>query len=160
MAQKCLNFIANTLREGTTSKVVVVAGAGISTPSGLPDFRTAGSGLYDSVKDRFDLSDPTDVFDINYFHRNPKPFFQIARSLYPGCYVPNVAHWFVRLLQQENKLLRMYTQNIDGLEQLAGIERRRLVEAHGSFASATCLGCNKRYNAADIKPAIFRGQVP
>lgn len=57
------------------------------------------------------------MFDIHYFQKNPLPFFDLARELYPGRYKPNLAHYFIYLLQQKGKLLRLYTQNIDGLER-------------------------------------------
>lgn len=57
------------------------------------------------------------IFDIGYFAHNPKPFFTLARELYPGNYKPNHTHYLVRLLQEKGILLRNYTQNIDGLER-------------------------------------------
>ena len=78
--------------------------------------RTPGTGLYDNLQ-QYNIPDPTAIFDITYFSRQPKPFFTLARELYPGKYQPNVAHHFVSLLQQKNILLRNYTQNIDGLER-------------------------------------------
>lgn len=78
--------------------------------------RTPGTGLYDNLR-HYSIPDPTSIFDIAYFSCHPKPFFALARELYPGRYQPNVAHYFVRLLQEKNLLLRNYTQNIDGLER-------------------------------------------
>lgn len=78
--------------------------------------RTPGTGLYDNLK-HYNIPDPTSIFDITYFSRLPKPFFALARDLYPGRYQPNLAHLFVRLLQDKKVLLRNYTQNIDGLER-------------------------------------------
>lgn len=78
--------------------------------------RSPGIGLYDNLQ-HYNVPDPTAIFDIAYFSRQPKPFFALARELYPGRYQPNVAHHFVRLLQDKKLLLRNYTQNIDGLER-------------------------------------------
>jgi len=64
-----------------------------------------------------DLPYPELVFDIGYFAKNPKPFYEVAKQLWPSLYKPNAAHYFARILQDENLLLRMYTQNIDGLER-------------------------------------------
>ena len=80
-------------------------------------FRSPNTGLYDNLdvkEDRLPFAEA--VFDLRYFLRNPVPFFKIAPKLYPGNYAPNAAHYFVRLLQDKGHLLRMYTQNIDGLE--------------------------------------------
>lgn len=60
---------------------------------------------------------PEAIFDIDYFTYNPKPFFTLAKELYPGKYKPNYIHYFVRLLHEKGLLLRCYTQNIDGLER-------------------------------------------
>ena len=78
--------------------------------------RTPGTGLYDNLQ-QYKIPDPTAIFDITYFAHNPRPFFALARELYPGRFVPNPAHYFVRLLQDKGILLRNYTQNIDGLER-------------------------------------------
>lgn len=78
--------------------------------------RTPGTGLYDNLR-QYDLSSATDIFDITFFSRNPKPFFTLAKELYPGKYQPNIVHQFIHLLEQKGVLLRNYTQNIDGLER-------------------------------------------
>ena len=79
-------------------------------------YRTPGTGLYDNLQ-QYSLSSATDIFDITFFPHNPKPFFTLAKELYPGKYRPNPVHWFIRLLQEKGVLLRNYTQNIDGLER-------------------------------------------
>lgn len=136
-----------------------MAGAGISTPSGIPDFRSPGSGLYDNLQ-QYDLPYAEAIFELTFFHHNPNPFFALAKELYPGNYQPNLTHYFVRLLHKKGQLLRMYTQNIDGLERLAGIPPDMLVEAHGTFATATCTACLRKYEAEDLRPDILRGTVP
>ena len=78
--------------------------------------RTPGTGLYDNLQ-QYNIPSPESIFDISYFATNPKPFFALARDLYPGKYAPNLVHYFVRLLQEKSVLLRNYTQNIDGLER-------------------------------------------
>lgn len=66
-------------------------------------------------------------------------------------YKPNKIHYFLRLLQDKQYLQRLYTQNIDGLERLAGINPDKLVEAHGTFSSARCLGCRALYSEKYIR---------
>ncbi|XP_045146349.1 NAD-dependent protein deacetylase sirtuin-3, mitochondrial isoform X3 [Echinops telfairi] len=117
-----------------------MAGAGISTPSGIPDFRSPGSGLYSNLK-QYNLPYPEAIFELTFFFQNPKPFFTLAKELYPGNFKPNMTHYFLRLLHDKGLLLRLYTQNIDGLERVSGIPASKLVEAHGTFASATCTVC-------------------
>lgn len=69
-------------------------------------------------------------------------------------YKPSICHMFIRFLEEEGKLLRNYTQNIDTLERVAGIQN--VVECHGSFAKATCLNCKARYDCDDIREDIYQ----
>lgn len=154
-----LEDIAKGIREQEYKRIVVMAGAGISTPSGIPDFRSPGSGLYDNLQ-KYNLPYAEAIFEINYFHYNPKPFFALAKELYPGNYHPNLTHYFIRLLHDKGQLLRMYTQNIDGLERMAGIPAKKLVEAHGTFTTATCTVCRREYPGEDLRLDIMEGTVP
>ncbi|KAL4622805.1 NAD-dependent protein deacetylase sirtuin-3, mitochondrial isoform X2 [Arapaima gigas] len=157
--QQNLEDIARGIKEKEYKKVVVMVGAGISTPSGIPDFRSPGSGLYDNLQ-QYNLPYAEAIFEINYFHYNPQPFFTLAKELYPGNYQPNLTHYFVRLLYDKGQLLRLYTQNIDGLERIAGIPPSKLVEAHGTFATATCTVCRKEFPGEDLRPKIMAGAIP
>ncbi|XP_063566902.1 NAD-dependent protein deacetylase sirtuin-3, mitochondrial isoform X11 [Gorilla gorilla gorilla] len=111
-----LQDVAELIRARACQRVVVMVGAGISTPSGIPDFRSPGSGLYSNLQ-QYDLPYPEAIFELPFFFHNPKPFFTLAKELYPGNYKPNVTHYFLRLLHDKGLLLRLYTQNIDGLER-------------------------------------------
>lgn len=157
---KTLTDVASLLQNEAVKNVVVVAGAGISTPSGIPDFRSPGTGLYDNLQ-QYNIPYPEAIFDIDYFYQNPRPFFTLAKELYPsGKYRPNYIHYLVRLLYDKEMLLRMYTQNIDGLERLAGVPAEKLVEAHGTFATATCTICQKKMEGSEIKEKIFSDKLP
>ncbi|XP_053800472.1 NAD-dependent protein deacetylase sirtuin-3, mitochondrial isoform X2 [Vidua chalybeata] len=149
-----LKDVAKLLRKKECRRVVVMAGAGISTPSGIPDFRSPGSGLYSNLE-QYDIPYPEAIFELGYFFVNPKPFFTLAKELYPGNYRPNSAHYFLRLLHDKGLLLRLYTQNIDGLERAAGIPPDRLVEAHGTFATATCTVCQRNFPGEDFRVEPF-----
>ncbi|KTG42453.1 hypothetical protein cypCar_00032915 [Cyprinus carpio] len=157
--QQTLEDIAENIRERKFKRIVVMAGAGISTPSGIPDFRSPGSGLYDNLQ-QYNLPYAEAIFEINYFHHNPNPFFALAKELYPGNYQPNLTHYFIRLLHDKGQLLRMYTQNIDGLERMAGIPPKMLVEAHGTFATATCTVCRRDYKGEELRNDIMEGTIP
>lgn len=79
--------------------------------------RTPGTGLYDNLR-QYRIPYPQAIFDIDYFSRCPKPFYTLAKELYPtGRHRPNYVHYFLRLLYEKGILLRIYTQNIDGLER-------------------------------------------
>ena len=79
--------------------------------------RTPGTGLYDNLQ-QYKIPYPQAIFDIDYFEQNPRPFFTLARELYPnGKYRPNYVHYFMKLLEEKGILQKVYTQNIDGLER-------------------------------------------
>lgn len=143
-----IDEICRRLNSGQFKHIVVMTGAGISVSAGIPDFRSPGIGFYDKLD--FDLPSPQSVFDLDYFRENPKPFFTVAKELYPGQYHPTSAHYFITLLATKGLLLRCYTQNIDGLEREAGITKDLLVEAHGSFTTAKCIDCAKEHNADKV----------
>ncbi|NXA41085.1 SIR3 deacetylase, partial [Eudromia elegans] len=154
-----LAAVAEMLRGQERRRVLVMAGAGLSTPSGIPDFRSPGSGLYSNLA-QYNIPYPEAIFELNYFFLNPKPFFTLAKELYPGNYRPNYAHYFLRLLHDKGLLLRLYTQNIDGLERVAGIPPDRLVEAHGTFATATCTVCRRTFPGEDFRGDVMADKVP
>ncbi|KAF7233803.1 hypothetical protein EG68_11041 [Paragonimus skrjabini miyazakii] len=154
-----LSHVADHILEHNVRRILVLAGAGISTDSGIPDFRTPGSGLYDNLS-QYNLPWPEAVFDLQYFYSDPVPFYSLAKELYPsGRYRPNVAHYFIRLLHEKSRLLRCYTQNIDSLERIAGLPTNKLIEAHGTFLTATCTVCRKKAPSKIVKAAIDRGVV-
>ncbi|MEW6382276.1 MAG: Sir2 family NAD-dependent protein deacetylase [bacterium] len=146
---------ASRIREAWS--IIVITGAGISTAAGIPDFRSPGTGLYYNLQ-KYHLPYPEAIFDIDYFVHHPEPFFELARELLPGNYQPTIAHRFIRMLEEEGKLLRNYTQNIDGLEKAAHIQR--VIACHGTFQTATCLSCGRKYQLSDIEKDIGAGKVP
>lgn len=89
-----------------------MAGAGISTSAGIPDFRSPVTGLYASLA-KYDLPYPEALFDIGFFRENPQPFYTLYKELYPdgSRYKPTLTHCFFRLLEKKGKLLRVFTQN-------------------------------------------------
>uniref|UniRef100_A0A8C3UAN1 NAD-dependent protein deacetylase sirtuin-2 n=2 Tax=Catharus ustulatus TaxID=91951 RepID=A0A8C3UAN1_CATUS len=137
------------LKSERCKNVVCMVGAGISTSAGIPDFRSPGTGLYSNLQS-YDLPYPEAIFEIGFFKKHPEPFFALARELYPGQFKPTVCHYFMRLLQDKGLLLRCYTQNIDTLERVAGLDPELLVEAHGTFFTSHCLrpSCRQRYGLA------------
>jgi len=139
-------------------KIIVLTGAGVSVSCGIPDFRSR-DGIYARLAVDFpDLPDPQAMFDIHYFRKDPRPFYKFARDLWPGQFTPSKCHKFIRLLEKQNKLLRNYTQNIDTLEQQAGIEK--IIQCHGSFATASCFRCSHRVPSTDIEKDILEQRIP
>ena len=125
----------------TSSKIVVITGAGISTSLGIPDFRSKDTGFYSSLL-KMGMSEPEEVFDIFNFDDDPQTFYSLAGEILPKdskAYTPT--HAFIRALQDQGRLQTNYTQNIDNLEGFAGITPDRLIQCHGSFATASCRKC-------------------
>lgn len=151
--------IVKYIKNGQCKNVITMAGAGISTSAGIPDFRSPGSGLYNNLE-KYNLPHPEAIFDIEFFKTNPKPFFVLAKELYPGAFNPTPSHWFVRLLHEKGLLLRHYTQNVDTLEHVAGIPSEKIVEAHGTFRTSHCISCRKEYSQEWIKEEIFKDNIP
>eukprot|EP00164_Ancoracysta_twista_P002587 GFYU01003442.1.p1 GENE.GFYU01003442.1~~GFYU01003442.1.p1 ORF type:complete len:397 (+),score=108.48 GFYU01003442.1:17-1207(+) len=151
--------VATKIKNGDIKNIVVMTGAGVSVSAGIPDFRTPGTGLYDNLQ-QYKLPRPEAMFDINFFSENPKPFFVLAKEMYPGKFKPTRSHFFIKLLEKKGILLRCYTQNVDTLERVAGIQGESLVEAHGSFAKAKCLRCKRMYDQNFVKQEIFESVLP
>jgi hypothetical protein len=154
-----LEGIAKKIRDGDAKNIIVMTGAGLSTSAGIPDFRTPGTGLYDNLE-KFGLPFAEAIFDIGFFKKNPKPFFVLSKELYPGNFKPTPSHYFIRLLHEKGVLLRLFTQNIDTLERQTGLPDDKVVEAHGSFHTAHCIGCGQEYTKAWVKEVVFADQVP
>ncbi|XP_061601226.1 NAD-dependent protein deacetylase sirtuin-1 [Cololabis saira] len=141
-----------------SKKIIVLTGAGVSVSCGIPDFRSR-DGIYARLAVDFpDLPDPQSMFDIEYFRRDPRPFFKFAKEIYPGQFQPSPCHRFISMLDKQGKLLRNYTQNIDTLEQVAGVQQ--IIQCHGSFATASCLFCKHKVDCDAIREDIFNQVVP
>ena len=151
--------IAQQIASGKCKNIIVMTGAGISVSAGIPDFRTPGTGLYDNLA-KYKLPHATAVFELKYFRFNPKPFFLLAKELYPTCYTPTPTHHFISLLHGRSVLKRNFTQNIDGLEHLTGLSEKKVIAAHGNFNSAHCILCKKEYKVEDVKETIFANEIP
>ena len=128
------------ISEEKFKNIIILTDAGISTSAGIPDFRTKGTGLYDNLQE-YNLPYAEAVFDISYFRNKPQAFYTLAKEIMPGKYAPTITHHFIKYLHDKKILLRCYTQNIDGLERLAGLDDEKLVEAHGTFATSRCIKC-------------------
>lgn len=142
-----------------SNNIIVLTGAGISTSLGIPDFRSKGTGLYSKLE-HLGLSDPQEVFDIAVFRQDPTIFYSVARDILPSTERFSPTHAFIALLQEKGKLLTNYSQNIDNLEAKAGIQPDKLVQCHGSFATASCVKCGYRVPGETLFPQIRAGEIP
>ncbi len=134
-----------------SSRIVFFGGAGVSTESGIPDFR-GEDGLY---RQRYAYP-PETIISHSFYVRHPEIFFDFYRNrmLYPNA-KPNVVHQRLAQWEQDGKLLAVVTQNIDGLHQMAG--SRNVYELHGSVHRNTCQKCGARYTLAQM---LTLGDVP
>jgi NAD-dependent deacetylase len=130
--------------------ITALTGAGISTLSGIPDFR----GVYNPIWDKF----PQDkVFNQDYFTRHPQMFFDFLREVLKQEYQPNVAHYFLKFLEKKKKLKAIITQNIDGLHKIAG--SKNVYELHGSIYSSHCMKCGQAYTYDIFVKKLFMEKV-
>ena len=129
--------------------------------AGIPDFRSPGTGLYDNLQ-KYNLPYPEAIFEVNYYRKKPGAFVSLAHELWPGIqFQPTLTHHFLNLLAEKGLLLRIYSQNIDGLEFLAGIPDDKLVECHGHFRTASCIDCDATADIEIVKQTIVRdGKTP
>jgi len=100
------------------------------------------------------------IFEIKYFQSNPKAFCTLAKELYPGEFDPTPTHFFLKLLENKGLLKRNFTQNIDGLEFIAGLSEEKVVQAHGGFQKAHCIKCKKAYEEKWVKDILFKDEIP
>jgi NAD-dependent deacetylase len=128
----------------SAGSVVALTGAGISVPSGIPDFRSPGTGLWENV-------DPMEVAHIDVFRREPERFWHFYGNRFTTLREkrPNGAHFALAELERRALLDAVITQNIDGLHEAAGTQD--LVEVHGSISHSSCLECGRRYELEETR---------
>ncbi|MEW6308078.1 MAG: Sir2 family NAD-dependent protein deacetylase [Bacillota bacterium] len=145
-----LRPLADLLR--TAQPCVVLTGAGMSTASGIPDFRGPG-GLWRSARLARDLS-------LRTLSSNPRRFYRRALPLFAAMHraQPNAGHLALARLEQAGLLQAVITQNIDGLHQRAGSSR--VLELHGHLRTASCTGCLRRVPFPDLVEKVARGELP
>jgi NAD-dependent deacetylase len=135
--------LAELLRE--SSRTVALTGAGISVPSGIPDFRSPGTGLWENV-------DPMEVAHLDVFLNDPGRFWSYYRPRFGmlSDKEPNPAHRVLARLEERGMLDAVITQNIDTLHRKAG--SRNVVEVHGTIETGSCWTCKTSYPLAEIEP--------
>lgn len=137
-----------------SNKIVFFGGAGVSTESGIPDFRSV-DGLYNQKWDY----PPETIISSSFFHANPKEFYRFYREkLLISGIKPNAAHIKLAELEKEGKLLAVVTQNIDGLHQAAG--SKNVYELHGSVLRNYCIKCHAFYDADYIRTHADEDGIP
>jgi NAD-dependent deacetylase len=137
--------VAGLIRQA--GSVVALTGAGISVPSGIPDFRSPGTGLWENVN-------PMEVAHIDVFRRDPGRFWSFYGERFATLEdkEPNAAHEALAELERRGLLQAVITQNIDRLHRKAGT--RDLIEVHGTIDHASCLVCGAQYPLAETRARL------
>lgn len=130
---------------------LILTGAGVSTASGIPDFRSPG-GLYSAI--------PEETFEIDFFYTKPDQYYKIARDfIHPIAEKePDKTHQMLAKLERRGLIKGVITQNIDGLHQKAG--SKNVVEFHGNVIDFHCVDCAKPYSRKNVDDKLILGSVP
>jgi len=150
--QTAIEFAADLFRQ--SKHAVVLTGAGISTPSGIPDFRSSGTGLWSSAES-------IEVASLHTFRTTPERFFQWFRPLASQIFnaQPNSAHCALSELEKAGHVDCIITQNIDTLHQKAGSQN--VIEMHGAMQTLTCTQCYHQVDALHYLAAfVEKGEIP
>lgn len=136
-----------------SSSVVVLTGAGISTDSGIPDFRSPGSGLWEKI-------DPMEALSSEILYNAPEKFYNLGFKIITSMKnaVPNKAHYTIARLEELGRIDLVVTQNIDGLHHKAG--SRKVYEVHGTTRTCSCDKCGEKYDTILIEKKVQGGAVP
>jgi NAD-dependent deacetylase len=147
-----IDFAADLFRQARHA--VALTGAGLSTPSGIPDFRSTGTGLWSR-------DEPMEVASLSTFRTAPERFFQWFRPLASQIYnaQPNPAHLALAKLEKAKRIHSIITQNIDMLHQKAGAQT--VIEMHGTMQTLTCTQCYHKVDAAIyLDTFVENGKIP
>lgn len=145
-AQKFIEIIS------TSKYAMAFTGAGISTESGIPDYRSPGTGIWEKM-------DP-DVVSLDGFHRNPENYYRYALEIdeIRSKAEPNPAHYLLADLEEKGLLKGVITQNVDSLHYKAG--SKRVYELHGSLREAICLNCSSTFPMDGLMERAKGGEIP
>ena len=147
-----IEFAADLIRQA--KHAVILTGAGISTPSGIPDFRSSGTGLWSR-------DEPLEVASLSTFRTDPSQFFKWFRPLASQMFEarPNSAHLALAALEKRGYIKAIITQNIDILHQKAG--SKTVIEMHGTMQTLTCTQCYHKVQAEPyIASFVDCGEIP
>eukprot|EP01012_Entosiphon_sulcatum_P053704 TRINITY_DN7394_c0_g1_i1.p1 TRINITY_DN7394_c0_g1~~TRINITY_DN7394_c0_g1_i1.p1 ORF type:complete len:602 (-),score=63.14 TRINITY_DN7394_c0_g1_i1:13-1794(-) len=157
--------LANAVKLGRIRQIVALSGAGLSTAAGIPDFRSAG-GMFQELSASFPevAHEPTTALSRGFYEkRSALPVWRSIARCTLGGFRPTPAHVLLRLLDLKGLLLRVYTQNVDGLHHASGLPEHRVFEVHGTKRTVSCSKCHQSYvPQTDYRPeleAILAGEM-
>jgi NAD-dependent deacetylase len=141
-------------RIGKHRGIVFFTGAGISTESGVPDFRSPGGIWTRYAPVYFDEFVRSEEARVRYWKMKRE-----THELYKNV-KPNIGHYSIASFEKRNRLLGLITQNVDGLHALAGVPPEKMVELHGTDRKVSCLGCSKEFDPESIYARLRDGIIP
>ena len=152
--------LISLLKNPSTTNVTFLTGAGISTSAGIPDFRST-TGIFSQVQSKYNLKSPISLFHLTTFYKHPEQFYDFCKvfTTSTSSCKPTTTHLFMGFLCKKNKVLRIFTQNVDALELQAGVPRDKVVFAHGNITEAHCPKCNADIDVNAMKTAIMNETV-
>jgi len=142
------------LKNVRQKKIAALTGAGVSTLSGIPDFRSGNYAIWQKYT-------PEEVFNIERFRRDPRYFYSFVKECFPhgtGAFRPNAVHMTLARLEERGILQAVITQNIDGLHQKAG--SRNVLELHGNWGRFYCMHCEQAFTEETVGHLQRRELVP
>jgi len=128
-------MLVEGLKANKYKRILVLSGAGISCSAGIPDFRSPNTGIYANLAE-YNLPTPETIFEINYFKEKPEAWYKFASSFNLEGFNPTPTHFFIKLLNDKGILWKNITQNIDNLEEKAGINMDDVIQCHGADKGA------------------------
>ena len=152
------NTFISKLKKGEFKDIVFMTGAGISTSSGIPDFRSK-NGIFHQLQTKYNLSTPEEFFDIKTFMLHPEYFYEFSKSFLSSSYDPTTFHYFMGFLCHKKMVKYVFTQNIDGLDSKCGIDADKLIFAHGSFTEAHCPKCHNDIDIEELNQCVMKLEV-
>ena len=146
------------LKNHEFKKIVFLVGAGISTSAGIPDFRSE-NGLFNQIKEKYDLDSPEQFFHIDYFYKNPQLFYDFSNKFFSKSYKPTLFHYFMSFIYHKQLLYYIFTQNIDNLESQLNIDKEKIVFAHGNLFEASCPKCGEKIDFSNYLEYVMKNEI-
>ena len=146
------------LKNHQFTKIVFLVGAGISTSAGIPDFRSE-NGIFNQIKEKYNLHSPEDFFHIDFFNKNPSLFYEFSKDFFTKTYKPTLFHYFMSFINHKNLLYYIFTQNIDNLESQLNIDKEKIVFCHGNLFEASCPKCDEKIDFSNYLEYVMNNKI-
>ena len=165
LTELSLKGVAQYMMTAECQNILVLSGAGISAPAGIPDYRKYGgidARKLMGEKGYMEKIDADKLFDKQHFAVQPYGMIRFVQALWPGNHRPTYGHYFIKTLQEKGLLLRNWTENVDSLEKVSGIRHDKLIEFYGSLLTWKCqnMKCNTEYDLLWLKERLEMYQFP